>query len=68
MLMSEMSITTSVGYPDELKRVLETLPQLTDKLALLITHRFPFDHVIEALGAAGKGDAAKVMIQFETDG
>jgi (R,R)-butanediol dehydrogenase/meso-butanediol dehydrogenase/diacetyl reductase len=64
MLLSEMSITTSVGYPDELGRVLETLPQLEDKLKLLISHRFPFERVIEAFGVAGKGDAAKVMIEF----
>jgi threonine dehydrogenase-like Zn-dependent dehydrogenase len=64
MLLSEMSITTSIGYPDELQRVLETLPDLTEKLELLISHRFPFEKVIEAFDTAGKGDAAKVMIQF----
>jgi (R,R)-butanediol dehydrogenase / meso-butanediol dehydrogenase / diacetyl reductase len=64
MLLSEMSITTSIGYPEELGRVLDLLPSLQDKLKLLISHRFPFDEVIQAFGVAGKGDAAKVMIEF----
>lgn len=64
MLLSEMSITTSIGYPEELPFVLEALPQLADKLSLLITHRFPFDRVVEAFDVAGRGEAAKVMIQF----
>lgn len=64
MLLSEMSITTSVGYPDELGTVLELLPTLTDKLDVLITHRFPFDRVIEAFGAAGEAGAGKVMVSF----
>jgi len=64
MLATEMTITTSIGYPDELEVVLNLLPSLTDKLDLLITHRFPFDRVIEAFGTAGTADAAKVMIGF----
>jgi len=64
MLLSEMSITTSMGYPDELDVVLSLLPDLKEKLDLLITHRFPFEQVIPAFGVAGKADAGKVMIAF----
>ena len=64
MLISEMTIMTSMGYPDELAHVLATLPRLTDKLALLISHRLPFSRVIEGFAIAGRADAAKVMIEF----
>jgi threonine dehydrogenase-like Zn-dependent dehydrogenase len=64
MLLSEMSIRTSMGYPTELETVLSLLPSLTDKVAPLITHRLPFDRVIDAFGIAGKADAGKVMIEF----
>jgi len=65
MLMSEMSIKTSMGYPDELKNVLDSLPRLTDKLEHLISHRLPFNDVIDAFKIAARPDSAKVMIQFE---
>jgi len=39
MLMSEMTIKTSMGYPDGLKNVLESLPRLTDKLQHFVSHR-----------------------------
>jgi (R,R)-butanediol dehydrogenase / meso-butanediol dehydrogenase / diacetyl reductase len=34
----------------------------------LISHRFPFARVIDALGVAGTPGSAKVMIQFEGAG
>lgn len=64
MLLSEMSICTSMGYPDELETVIGLLPSLTDKLDLMITHRFPFERVMEALSVAGTADAGKVMVEF----
>ena len=65
MLTTEMSITTAVGYPDEMPDVIAALPRLSDKLRTLISHRFPFDKVIEAFGVAGTPASAKVMIDFE---
>ena len=53
MLTTEMTITTAVGYPTEMPDVIAALPRLRDKLSTLISHRFPFDKVIEALGVAG---------------
>jgi len=66
MLLNEMTMCTSIGYPDELETVLNLLPSLTDKLDLLITHRLPFDRVLDAFGIAGKADVGKVMIEFAT--
>ncbi len=65
MLTTEMTITTAVGYPTEMPDVIAALPRLRDKAAPLISHRFPFGQVIEALGVAGTPASAKVMIDFE---
>ena len=64
MLTTEMSITTAVGYPDEMPEVIASLPRLKDKAASLISHRYDFDDVIEAFGVAATPQSAKVMIQF----
>jgi threonine dehydrogenase-like Zn-dependent dehydrogenase len=65
MLTTEMTITTAVGYPTEMSDVLAALPRLRDKAASLISHRYPFDTVIEALDVAGTPQSAKVMIEFD---
>ena len=64
MLTTEMTITTAVGYPTEMPEVVAALPRLRDKAASLISHRFSFDDVIEALGVAGTPGSAKVMVDF----
>jgi len=64
MLTTEMTITTAVGYPSEMPEVVAALPRLTEKARSLISHRYPFDRVIEALGVAGTPASAKVMIDF----
>jgi (R,R)-butanediol dehydrogenase/meso-butanediol dehydrogenase/diacetyl reductase len=65
MLTTEMTITTAVGYPDEMPDVIGALPRLRDKVRSLISHRFPFDKVIDAIDVAGTPTSAKVMVQFE---
>jgi threonine dehydrogenase-like Zn-dependent dehydrogenase len=65
MLTTEMTITTAVGYPTEMPDVIAALPRLRDKVAGLISHRFPFDKVLEAIGIAGTPGSAKVMVKFE---
>jgi (R,R)-butanediol dehydrogenase / meso-butanediol dehydrogenase / diacetyl reductase len=65
MLTTEMSITTAVGYPTEMTQVVAALPRLRDKVKTLISHRFPFDRVIEAIGVAGTAASAKVLIEFQ---
>jgi 2-desacetyl-2-hydroxyethyl bacteriochlorophyllide A dehydrogenase len=64
MLTTEMTITTAVAYPTEMPEVVASLSRLREKAAPLISHRFPFDQVIEAFGVAGTPGSAKVMIQF----
>jgi 2-desacetyl-2-hydroxyethyl bacteriochlorophyllide A dehydrogenase len=65
MLTTEMTLTTAVGYPTEMPEVVAALPRLRDKLGSLISHRYPFDQVIEALAVAGTPGSAKVMINIE---
>lgn len=68
MLTTEMTITTAVGYPNEMPDVIAALPRLRDKVRSLISHRFSFDQVIAALGVAGTPGSAKVMVEFEGAG
>jgi (R,R)-butanediol dehydrogenase / meso-butanediol dehydrogenase / diacetyl reductase len=68
MLTTEMTITTAVGYPDEMPEVIAALPRLREKIRSLISHRFPFAKVIDALGVAGTPQSAKVMIEFDGAG
>jgi threonine dehydrogenase-like Zn-dependent dehydrogenase len=65
MLTTEMTITTAVGYPTEMPEVVAALPRLREAAAPLISHRFPFARIIEALDVAGTPASAKVMIDFE---
>jgi 2-desacetyl-2-hydroxyethyl bacteriochlorophyllide A dehydrogenase len=64
MLTSEMTITTAVGYPTEMPEVIASLARLRETCRSLISHRFPFDRVIDAIGAAGTPGSAKVMVDF----
>ena len=65
MLRSELSITTSIGYPTELPDVLADLAELQAEAEIFISHRFPFDRFFEAFETAKTGDCAKVMVEFE---
>lgn len=64
MLTTEMTITTAVGYPDEFPDVIAAMPRLKDKIAALISHKLPFDQVLDGLRIAATPQAAKVMIEF----
>jgi hypothetical protein len=48
--------------------VIAALPRLRDKVRSLISHRFSFDQIINAIGVAGTPGSAKVMVQFESEG
>ncbi len=65
MLTTEMTLTTAVGYPTEMPDVIAALPRLREKVRSLISHRFPFDRVLDAISVAGTPGSAKVMVDFE---
>ena len=64
MLTSEMTITTAMGYPTEMPDVIAAMPRLKDKIASMISHRLPFERVMDGLGIAATPQSAKVMIEF----
>jgi (R,R)-butanediol dehydrogenase / meso-butanediol dehydrogenase / diacetyl reductase len=68
MLTSEMTITTAVGYPTEMPEVLAAMPRLKDKIAGMISHKLPFERIIDGLEIAATPQSAKVMIEFEGAG
>lgn len=65
MLLNEMSITTSMGYPHEFGRVVERLAEDPAYFAPYITARYPFDRFHEAFTAASERTSGKVMVEFE---
>lgn len=68
MLTSELTITTAVGYPTEMNEVVANMARLKDKIQTLISHRIPFDDVLEGLKIAGTPGSAKVMVHMEEAG
>ena len=68
MLTSELTITTAVGYPTEMNEVVASMARLKDKIQTLISHRIPFDDVLDGLKIAGTPGSAKVMVHMEEAG
>lgn len=68
MLTSELTITTAVGYPTEMNEVVASMARLKDRIETLISHRIPFDDVIDGLKIAGTPGSAKVMVHMEEAG
>lgn len=64
MLTSEMTITTAMGYPTEMPEVIAAMPRLKDRIAAMISHRLPFEDVLQGLSIAATPQSAKVMINF----
>ncbi len=68
MLTSEMTITTACEYPTEMPEVVASMARLKDKIGSMISHRIPFDDVIDGLKIAGTPELAKVMVHMEEAG
>ena len=67
MLTTEMTITTAMGYPDEMPEVIAAMPRLKEKLQSMISHHYPLQDIIEALKVAATPQSAKVMIDINQD-
>jgi (R,R)-butanediol dehydrogenase/meso-butanediol dehydrogenase/diacetyl reductase len=65
LLIKELVITSAIGYPTELPEVVAALPELTHKLDIIISHRFPFGQVFDAFAVAGTGESSKVLVTFD---
>jgi (R,R)-butanediol dehydrogenase / meso-butanediol dehydrogenase / diacetyl reductase len=64
-VIKELTIAMSVGYPDELPTVVQTLAEVSDEeIAPYVSHTFPFDRFLEAFETAQQPTSAKVMVEF----
>ncbi len=65
IMSNEITVTGSMGYPDEIFEVTKDLVENWEKYALIVSHTMPFDKVGDALElAATPGVADKVVITF----
>ncbi|ARS28483.1 zinc-dependent alcohol dehydrogenase [Sphingomonas sp. KC8] len=65
-LGKEMSIITSMAYPDEFPDVIATLNDPAIDVAPMISHSFPLDDFMTAFAVAQDKDAsAKVLVTFD---
>lgn len=64
-LIKELTIAMSVGYPDELPVVIQTLAEVSEEeIAPYVSHTFPFDRFLEAFETAKQPTSAKVVVEF----
>lgn len=66
MVVKELSILGSCGYPSEYPEVIAELAEMGAEAERLISHRFNFDRFDDALATARSSVSAKVMVEFET--
>jgi hypothetical protein len=60
-----LEITAAIGYPDELREVLDSLPHIDPALLdAYISHQFAFEDFDEAFRVAQTPESAKVMVSF----
>jgi (R,R)-butanediol dehydrogenase/meso-butanediol dehydrogenase/diacetyl reductase len=65
MLLKEMVLTTSMGYPAELPTVVEFLTAERERMAGFISARYPLGEFHDAVSAARDRASAKVMVVME---
>lgn len=66
ILMQELDIRMSMGYPTEIFEVTDAIIANADKYAKIVSHMLPFDQALEALELASTpGAANKVVVVFE---
>jgi threonine dehydrogenase-like Zn-dependent dehydrogenase len=64
LVVKELSLVGSCGYPDEYPEVIADLASMDDEADSLISHRLGFDRFHEALETARAGGSGKVMVEF----
>ncbi len=67
MLMCELSITMSMGYPKEFPLVVAALRELGDEVNGMITDRFSFQNILPAFERAFRPGAGKIMVAMAED-
>jgi (R,R)-butanediol dehydrogenase / meso-butanediol dehydrogenase / diacetyl reductase len=64
LVVKELSILGSCGYPNEYPEVIADLHSMGADAEALISHRFAFDRFHDALLTARSGSSTKVMVEF----
>jgi threonine dehydrogenase-like Zn-dependent dehydrogenase len=64
VVVKELSILGSCGYPEEFPDVIAELAAMGEEANKLISHRFEFNRFFDALDVAGTGESTKVMVEF----
>jgi threonine dehydrogenase-like Zn-dependent dehydrogenase len=65
MLAKEMTLITSMAYPNELPEVMRMLSESKIDLAPMVSHHFPGDDFMDAFAMAKQQDqAAKVLVHY----
>lgn len=65
VLMKELSIKGSIGYPNEFPQVIDMLSDPALDVSAVVSHRFPLGQFMDALAAARDPHrSAKVMVHF----
>jgi len=66
ILVSELDIRMSMGYPTEIFEVTDAIIENVEKYAKIVSHLVPFDQALEALELAQTpGAADKVVVTFD---
>lgn len=66
ILDSELSIVLSMGYPNEIFEVTDDIIANWEKYRPIVSHRVPFENVVDALAlAATPGAAEKIVVTFD---
>jgi threonine dehydrogenase-like Zn-dependent dehydrogenase len=64
VVVKELSILGSCGYPEEYSQVIADLHSMGSAAEALISHRFGFDRFLDALAMARTRSSTKVMVEF----
>ncbi|MGP2440099.1 zinc-dependent alcohol dehydrogenase [Streptomyces sp. JW3] len=66
ILLQELDFRVSMGYPEEIFQVTDSIIAKPEKYALIVSHTFPFDEALEALELARTpGTAIKVVVTLD---
>ena len=66
LIATEFNIVTSMGYPTEIFEVTAAIAANVDRFSAIISDRFPFERVQDALTAAATpGTKGKVVVTFD---
>ena len=67
VVLRELTIVGSRGYPDEFNEVVAALPALGPRLNRLVTHRYQLADFADAVDAARSNTSGKVLLEIDPE-